>query len=370
MGRAIALAVRILRQFRHDPRTVFFMVVGPILALAILNIIFGSPEYKPLILVAKTTTDFRLELEGTGAHVVRSSVPAGLRALENVQADALVVGGGKRLNLYVEGSDPSKTGVVLKDVLQAQGRAVSDFATQSPTILTLPGGVPLDLSLLTPGSVKRQLYFPNVYWVHGSQAMRSFDYFGPVFIGVFVFFFVFITSGISFVRERTYGTLDRLMATPVRRWQVVLGYTLGFGVFALLQATIVAWASIYWVGFPNFGSFALVLLVAVSMALVSLTLGILVSEFAETELQVVQLLQIVVVPQILLSGMFDLSQTPWWMQLLSKLFPVSYGADAMRAVMLRGATFAEVRLDLFVLWGFLVAFFVADIFALKKYRRL
>ncbi len=140
--------------------------------------------------------------------------------------------------------------------------------------------------------------------------MNVFDFYGPVFIGVFVFFFVFITAGISFVRERTGGTLERVMATPIRRWELVLGYVQGFGAFSLSQTFIVAWASIYWVGFTNLGSFWLVLLIAESMALVSLALGILVSAYASTELQVIQLLQIIVIPQIILSGMFDLSQTP------------------------------------------------------------
>lgn len=355
MGRAVAVAVRILRQFRHDPRTIFFMVVGPVIALAILNTIFGAPEYKPTILVVNVTKDFRTELQKTGAFVVRSSVRHGREMLERVEVDAMVVGGGKRLSVWVEGSDPTKTGIVLKDVTVAQARAAANIRTRLGT----PAGVLLS-----------QQRWPNFHYVHGSEDLRSFDFFGPVFIGVFVFFFVFITAGISFVRERTGGTLERMMSTPVRRWEVVLGYCLGFGFFALIQTVIVASASIYWVGFPNFGSLWLVLLVAVSMALVSLTLGILVSEFANSELQVVQLIQIVVVPQILLSGMFDLSQTPDWMQLLSRLFPVSYGADAMRAVMLRGSSFSEILPDLTALWSFLFIFFVLDIIALKRYRRL
>jgi ABC-2 type transport system permease protein len=366
MRSAIAVAMRILRQFRHDPRTVFMMVIAPIIALALLNTIFGAPEYKPTILVVDVTRDFRDKLEETGARTFETSVHTGLQMIDQLQADGMVVGGGTRLSIWVEGSDPTRTGIVLKDVTTAQARLASEKA-QEPKVLPLPGGGAVDLRALL--GLNRQRY-PAIHYVHGGADLRSFDFYGPVFIGVFVFFFVFITSGISFVRERTYGTLDRVMSTPVRRWQIVLGYTLGFGLFTLIQGTIVTWASIYWVGFPNFGEFWLVLLVALSMALVSLTLGILVSEFADTELQVVQLLQIVVVPQILLSGMFDLSQTPQWMQTLSSLFPVSYGADAMRAVMLRGASLPEVLGDLQVLWGFLAVFFIADILALKKYRRL
>jgi ABC-2 type transport system permease protein len=371
VGKALAVALRILRQFRHDPRTVFFMVVAPVIALALLYTIFGAPEYKPFILVVNVTKDFRTQLETTGAHVFRSSFPYGKAALEAAQADGMVDGSSsKQLDVYVEGSDPAKTAIVLSDVAKTQANLASRVQSRTPPAVALPGGTILDLGALLQLPPRQLRVAPEVHYIHGNSDLRQFDFYGPVFIGVFVFFFVFITSGISFVRERTYGTLDRLMATPIRRWQVVLGYTIGFGLFALLQATFVAWASIYWVGFPNFGAFWLVLVVAVSMALVSLTLGILVSEFADTELQVIQLLQIVVVPQILLSGMFDLSQTPAWMQTLSSLLPVSYGAAAMRAVMLRGASFADVLGDLEVLWGFLVAFFIADILALKKYRQL
>jgi ABC-2 type transport system permease protein len=365
VGSAIAVAVRILRQFRHDPRTVFMMVVAPIIALALLNIIFGAPEYEPTILVVRVPKDVRTELSITGAHLIATTMPTGLHMLEAGQADGMLVNLDTHYQIWLEGSDASKSGIVIRDIVAALSTLAKNKADQQPA-LQLPGGMVLDLPSLLGANTQD----PAVHYVHGNSDLKSFDYFGPVFIGIFVFFFVFITSGISFVRERTYGTLDRVMATPVRRWQIVLGYCLGFGLFALVQAVIVASASIYWVGFPNFGQFWLVLLVAVSMALVSLTLGLLVSEFADTELQVIQLLQIVVVPQILLSGAFDLSQTPQWMQTLSKLFPVSYGASAMRAVMLRGAGLPEVLPDLEVLWGFLLVFFIADILALKKYRRL
>jgi ABC-2 type transport system permease protein len=84
----------------------------------------------------------------------------------------------------------------------------------------------------------------------------------------------------------------------------------------------------------------------------------------------IQLLQIIVIPQIILSGMFDLSQTPGWMQIAIRLFPITYGADAMRAVMLRGAGFIEVLPDLAVLWGFIAVFCGANVLALRKYRRV
>ena len=369
MRNAVAVTLRILRQFKHDPRTIFMMIVAPVLALFILNTIFGSPAYTPLVLTGDVPADFVAALKNSDARTEAAGREQALERLAEGTADGYVTMEGDAVRVWVEGSNPARTGAVLQAVGRAQIEALASVKLDLKPI-TLPGGIKVDLSKYLPLPTFEPPAKPDVTYVHGSADMNVFDYYGPVFIGVFVFFFVFITAGISFVRERTGGTLERVMATPIRRWELVLGYVQGFGVFSLIQTFIVAWASTYWVGFTNLGSFWLVLLIAESMALVSLALGILVSEYASTELQVMQLLQIIVIPQIILSGMFDLSQTPALMQYASRLFPITYGADAMRAVMLRGAGLAEIWSDLAVLWGFIALFSVANVVALRKYRRV
>lgn len=370
MHRAFAVALRILRQFKHDPRTLFMMLIAPIVALAVLNVIFGSPDYEPTVLTLDVTDDFAEALVDQDAIVHRERVlDRGIERVRAGSADGLVRDNEGELTIWVEGSDPSKSGAVVRVVAAAQREAL---AGRTPTLrpIFIPGRGAIDPSTLVDPAMFEAPAEPEIVYIHGDEDMRIFDFYGPVFIGVFVFFFVFITAGISFVRERTGGTLERMMATPLRRWEVVLGYVMGYVLFAAAQTVIVTWAAIYWVGFPNLGHFWLVVLVAVSMAIASLTLGILVSEYANTELQVIQLLQIIVIPQILLSGMFDLSQTPQWMQALSRCFPITYGADAMRSVMLQGAGFGEIAGDLGVLWAFIAGFFVMNVLALKKYRRI
>ena len=80
----------------------------------------------------------------------------------------------------------------------------------------------------------------KIDYLHGSSDMGQFDYFGPVLVGFFVFFFVFLIAGVSFLRERTTGTLERLLARPLRKWEIVMGYVLGFGIFTMIQSTIIA----------------------------------------------------------------------------------------------------------------------------------
>ena len=369
MRNTFAVMARILRQFKHDKRTIFMMIIAPVIALFILNILFGSPAYVPLILTDGVSSEFASALEDADARVEATSEDDAMQRLEDATADAFITADGDTYAVWVEGSDPSKTGRVLRAMASAIQATATMPTIELPTV-TLPNGMELDLSEYIDLPTFETPTIPDAQYVHGDPDMNTFDFFGPVFIGIFVFFFVFITSGVSFVRERTGGTLERVMATPIRRWEIVLGYVLGFGVFSLIQTFIVTWAAVYWVGFTNLGNFWLVLAVAESMALVSLTLGILVSEFAHTEFQVIQLLQIIVIPQILLSGMFDLSQTPQWMQTLSKCFPITYGAEAMRSVMLRGWDLAGIGVDLAVLWGFILVFIVLNVFALRKYRRI
>ncbi len=99
--------------------------------------------------------------------------------------------------------------------------------------------------------------------------------------------------------------------------------------------------------------------------------GLLVSGLAKSGFQVIQFMLLFVVPQILLSGLFDLSSAPEWMQVLGQCFPITYGVDALRAVMPRGADFASVGIDLAVIWGFIALFFVlaALKFCKKRARR-
>jgi len=146
-----------------------------------------------------------------------------------------------------------------------------------------------------------------------------------------LFVFTFITSGKSLVNERSTGIMTRFLATPVRPLQIVGGCSLGFGALALVQSAVILWIA--------FNAF-----------------------------QVIQLMLIFVVPQILLSGLFDLSSSLGWLQFLSRCFPLTYGVDALRGIMLRGAELEAIGVDLLVIWGFIALFFVLAALGFRKKR--
>lgn len=205
-------------------------------------------------------------------------------------------------------------------------------------------------------------------YLHGNKDWKMFDFYGPVFIGIFLFMFTFITSGMSLVTERTAGTMQRFLATPVRPLNVLGGYTLGFGTLACVQSAVILWAALTFIHFPNEGNVWLVILMTVSLALVSVTLGLLVSGLARTAFHVIQLIILFVVPQILLCGLFDLSAAPSWLRVLSKCMPVTYGVEALRDIMLRGWGFDRIWRDFAVVWGFVAVFFLLAALGFRKKR--
>ncbi len=207
-------------------------------------------------------------------------------------------------------------------------------------------------------------------YINGSDDMSTFDAVAPYMMGFFVFFFVFIIAGVSFLRERISGTLDRVLATPIRRYQIVLGYFIGFGIFVFIQTVLIQIFMVYVLHVAIKGSFMLVLLTNLLLATGSLALGTFLSAFARNEMQMFQFIPVVIVPQVLFCGIFSLREAPLWVQALSKVFPLTYGAQALSDIAIRGLGFANIAVNLAVLAGFTLLFLVLNTFVLKKYRRL
>jgi len=341
MRNTVALAKRIWQQFSHDPRTVVMFIVAPILILWLFSALLGTTPSQPKLAAVGVPPSVATAL-GSVAEVTATTQADADAQLADGTIDAIVTVSGTSMNVKVEGANASVTGRTINAI---QSALKSMAASQQANLPSL-----------------------DVSYLHGSGDWTNFDYLGPVFIGIFLFVFVFITSGMSLVTERTSGTMERLLVTPVKSWQLVAGYCLGFGVVTVVQAGIVLWASIALIGFPNEGNIGLVILTVFSMAMVSMTLGLLASALARTAFQVIQMMILLVVPQILLSGIFDLTNAPTWMRVLSLCFPIRHGADALRGVMLRGQGLGTVGLSLAILWGFVVVFFALATLSFRSRR--
>jgi len=337
--RVKAVMIRILLNFKHDKRTVGLMILAPIFVLTLMSLVFSGAPYYPKIGVVNAPLQFVNSLERENAEVTRYSEYGAIEALSNKDIDAFINFENGKPKIKLEGSDPMKNNTVISDVRSA--------------MMAYSSSIDLDITYL-----------------YGYKEMSSFDNFGPILIGFFVFFFVFLISGLAFLGERNSGTLDRLMATPVKRWEIVIGYMLGFGVITVIQSALIAWFSINILGIMMMGSFALVLLVTVLTAMTALSIGIFISAFANNEFQMIQFIPVVIVPQIFFSGLFDLSTMTPWLRGIGKVTPLWYVAEALRNVMIRGKGLGDIAYDILILSAICIFFIIANILALKKYRKI
>jgi ABC-2 type transport system permease protein len=185
-----------------------------------------------------------------------------------------------------------------------------------------------------------------------------------------VFFFVFLISGIALLRERTTGTLNRLLATPVKRGEIISGYLAGYGIFALIQTLLIVVFSIYAFKIQILGSVWNMFLINILLAIVALTMGLFISTFASSEFQMVQFIPVVVIPQIFFSGIIPISQMAGWLQPVAKIMPLYYGATAMSNVIEKGSNFTDIFGDVIALLIFFALFLVLNLVSMRRYRQV
>lgn len=192
------------------------------------------------------------------------------------------------------------------------------------------------------------------------------DYTAPAVLAVLILFFGFLLTGISFLRERTQGTLERLMASPVSRLDIVGGYLLGFLLFALVQTLIIFFYMIYVLKVNYYGELWQILVFQVLIGIGAVCLGTFCSVFAKNEFQMIQFIPLIIVPQIFLCGLlWPVSQMPDYLQWLANCLPLTYGVDGMRAMMLQGQDLLDIGKEVGVLAGYAVALLILAALTLR-----
>ncbi|MDQ1615524.1 MAG: type transport system permease protein [Actinomycetota bacterium] len=190
-------------------------------------------------------------------------------------------------------------------------------------------------------------------WVYDGTPV--FDRIGAPLLGVFPFVVMFLVTSVATLRERTSGTLERLLTMPIAKLDFLLGYALAFGILAVLQAALASSLSLFVLGLDVAGPEWLLVLVALLDALLGMALGLLVSAFAATEFQAVQFLPAIVLPQFLLCGLLvPRDDLPGFLHGISSVLPLSYAVDAMSTVTSSTAVGSGVVGDLVVVAGCIV----------------
>lgn len=223
-----------------------------------------------------------------------------------------------------------------------------------------------------PRTIALMLVVPVVlltllYWAFDANP-RTFDRVGPALLGIFPLIVMFLVTSIATLRERTSGTLERLLAMPLHKAELILGYTIAFGLLAVVQAVVATGVAVGLLNLTLAGSAWLLLLVAVLDALLGTALGLFVSAFAASEFQAVQFMPAVIFPQILLCGLFvPRGQMQTVLSYVSDVLPMSYAVDAMARVSTDATVSGDLLRDLAVVAG--SALFVLALGAATLRRR-
>jgi ABC-2 type transport system permease protein len=386
--RTLAFTKRSLLQFRHDRRTFAFIIVMPLLMILIFGYTFGgdvkgikvalinqdegiqpiavpgNPFPQGLFLAQNITASLdttTLSLQASTDPVsARKQVDDGtlwaaiifpenfsenfLSGLSHPESVAR-----PQIEVYLDGSNPTIAGTVLRTVSQAIQETMKTFASR------------LNLS-----QTNASLAVETVY-AYGGGNTRFIDYFAP---GVISFAIMMVTTMITiilFVNERRTGTLQRLLASPAKEHEIVIGYSLAFATIGLLQSVVVLTAALLIFNVSIVGNIFLALLVVMLIALGHQGLGILLSAGARNELQAIQFIPLILFPSILLAGLFwPIESIPSYLQPLCYIIPLRYGIDAERSIMLRGWGLGQVWIDIVFLIVFAMLTITGSVLLLKR----
>jgi ABC-2 type transport system permease protein len=357
--RTLGFTKRMLLQFRHDRRTLGFVIGMPLLMMLAFGYTFGGdvsnvkvdiidqdsgipPWMAPFLpqnlsglnashkvierldttaLAMTSSTDWN----SSKAKVDRNEAWAAIRFPENFTQNFLLSANATpgsvqaQIDIYIDGSSPNIASTVMKVVNSALLSALNNVSAASgQSARSIPIGT-------------------HVSYAYGGGDTKFIDYFAPGIMSMAIMMVTTILTIILFVYERRSGTLQRLLVSPATPSEIVLGYALAFAMLGLVQSIVVLFAAMLIFNITIVGSIAMALFVIMLLAFVHQGLGILLSASAKNELQAIQFIPLILFPSILLAGLFwPVESIPQFLQPISYCVPLRYGIDAMRSIMLRG----------------------------------
>ena len=380
--RILAISQKVFIELLRDKRTLLLLFAVPIFIMWLMNAAFS----------ASTETDVTIAVVGVSENITKSlddvqhitardfqSQDSAQDALEKEKVDAIL--SFKDENHYqvtYANTDPGKTTMtrqainstlkqvkvqeLIDNLKKAQQASIQTQVQSTEGQMTQTTTSPDDSSQI---NIKL-----SENYIYGDKNTTFFTKMTPILMGFFVFFFVFLISGMALLKERTSGTLDRLLATPVKRSDIVFGYMLAYSLVAALQTFVIVLSTIWLLDLEVLGNIGDVIIVNIIFALVALSFGLLLSTLAKSEFQMMQFIPLVITPQIFFSGIIPLDAMADWLQSLGKLFPLYYAGHALSKIILNGTSLLKLGFDISILLIFLLVLTILNIVGLKRYRKV
>ncbi len=367
-GRIVAVLTKEFIQLKRE-RLTFAMVLGiPVLQLVLFGFAINTdPKHLPTVLVAADTSPIVRSIvrvaENTGYFriIANATEQEAERMLELGEVQFALVfpadfttrvlrGERPAMAVYADATDPSATGLAVGALARLPEIALAS-ELRGPLAGLAPTPAPFEVIL-------HRRYNP--------EGITSYNVV-PGLIGVILTMTLVLMTGLAVTRERERGTLENLLATPVRPAEVMIGKILPYMLIGYLQVVVVYTAARVLFGVPMFGSFLLLSVVLLVFMFALLAVGFTFSTLAQSQLQAMQMTLFFFLPNILLSGfMFPFRGMPVWAQWIGETLPLTHFLRIVRAIMLKGAGLPEVLPHLWPIGLFIV---VVGTIALRRYRQ-
>ena len=359
--RTLAIAKKVMKELFRDKRTLAMMFVAPVFIMWLMNLMFSASTAVNIKLATQDLPTSLVTKMGDLDHVsvqTYNDLDQAKKDLADEKVDAVASYKNGEYQVDYANTDASKTSMT-RQVLRTSIASEGSNQLMARVKQALPQ---LKLEAKAPEIKESYRY--------GDKNTSFFTSMIPVLIGFVVFFFVFLISGMALLKERTSGTLERLLATPVKRSEIVYGYMLSYGLIAIFQTAVVVLAAIWLLDVEVVGNLFNVIIVNVVLALVALAFGILLSTLAKSEFQMMQFIPLVIMPQLFFSGIIPLSSMGDWAQTVGKFLPLTYSGDAMSQIILYGRGIGDILPNIGVLLIFLVILTILNIVGLRRYRKV
>lgn len=384
--RVLAMARKVLRSLRHDKRTVGFLIFMPIFMIAIFGYTFGGEVKDVDVCIVNMDQGSangsfaekiieQLQNDPT-IHVVQ--VIDSSSGMDDPASYARSqVTDGKAWGAMI--FPVNFTERVEHRILPTAPTGTDPSVLPPASIIMMLDGSNTNIAQALSGSVQgivaQELYreygvtqpvqFQNDM-VYG-EGLGFIDTFAPGIIPLAVMMVTFMLSIISFIHERTTGTLARLLSTPITEGEIVTGYALAFGLVGLVQSIVVLATAILLFNIHIQGSVFLVLGIIFVLGIGMQGLGFMLSANARNEFQAIQFIPIVLFPSILLSGVFwPIQAVPEVLRPVSYFLPLTYAIDGARSVMIRGWGVDMIWLDLIILTAFALAMLTISVILMRR----
>jgi ABC-2 type transport system permease protein len=367
--RTLAITKKTFRTILSDKISLLFVIIGPILSIVVFGLAFSGDVSHVRVLVVNQDEGYlippsRVRVSVASAIIANldSAIVEGVKLVESADAYGVIVFPKDfTKNVYEKSLDPSlsldttirvklnKTNVSVAGAIK---EAMGDALVSALASMGVEGAISIDT-----GDA-----------IYGEKAKYR-DFFLPGIASFILYIGIFISTIQAFVGQRISGSLARLQVTPLRASEFVFGYAIAYTVLGLVESASVLTFSVYVFGIACEGSMLLAFLVIGVLAVMSLSLGMMLSSFARRSEQAMASIAIVALPPMLLTGIFwPVEGIPAWLRPVTWLIPNTYAINAARDVMLRGWGIGQIWLELVVLVAFTVVFLALSVFSLNRVR--